>query len=118
MLPFSLALLEPTFPAETLLVGFTTFSGTGALPAPRLATLGFSFPLSLDPEGRAGANPKLPPEGKRAFFSALTWKREILSLIFEVAPVRTAEGDGGPEFVPDRGEVKEVAVGSLEAFES
>lgn len=99
ILPFSLVVLEPTFPVETLLVGLTTFKGTGALPAPRLATLGFSTPLSLDPEGRAGASPKLPPDGKRGFDSALTWKREILSLIFDVAPVRTAVGEDGRLFV-------------------
>ena len=89
-LPVSLAALEPMFPVETLLEGFTTFNGTEARPAPKLATLGFSPPLSLNPEGRLGASPNDPPEGRRGVSSALTWNREILSLIRVVAPVRTA----------------------------
>jgi len=94
-LPVSLAALEPMFPVETLLEGFTTFNGTEARPAPKLATLGFSPPLSLNPEGRLGASPNDPPEGRRGVSSALTWNREILSLIRVVAPVRTALGEGG-----------------------
>ena len=97
ILPVSLAALEPIFPVETLLGGLTTFNGTDALPAPRLATLDLSPPLSLNPEGRLGASPNDPPddEGRRGVSSALTWNREILSLIRVVAPVRTALGEGG-----------------------
>ena len=95
ILPVSLAAFEPIFPVETLLGGLTTFNGTEARPAPKLATLGFSPPLSLNPEGRLGASPNDPPEGRRGVSSALTWNREILSLIRVVAPVRTALGEGG-----------------------
>lgn len=71
-LPASLAVLAPIFPVETLLDGLTTSNGTDALPAPRLATLGFSAPFALNPEGRLGACPKDPPEGRRGLPSALT----------------------------------------------
>jgi hypothetical protein len=91
LLPASL--LVDGLPPALELLGLTTFSGTVALPPPRLATRGLSssanrLPPALE-RGFAGAKPNDPPSGKRGFSSAFCWKREILSDTLTRAPVWT-----------------------------